>query len=331
VTASDPAPGIDGSTYHGRASRRLASDHLWVDVLVAAGPRIVRLGLTGSARNLLAETPDAGWETPYGRYELFGGHRLWFAPEDPERVAIPDGAGLRVDPETNGIRLTGSSEQPTGLVRSMTLRLSTEHAGLDVCHELRNAGDRSIQLAPWPITQLPLGGTVILPQAAASAGHHVRPNRTLVLWPYTSWEDPRFRPRDGLVLLDAQVGPRLKVGYFNDAGWVSYVSDGAILVRRFEPQLGLPHPDLGCNVEVFIGDRFLELELLGPLSELAPGEAVALVERWEIEAADPGTDEHDLRDLAVRLGRASAAPVEVAVIADGAPRPRIGAVSRTEG
>lgn len=334
MTADDPAAGLGdstGSTYHGRATRRLASEHLWVDVLATAGPRIVRLGLTGSARNLLAETPDAGWETPYGRYELFGGHRLWFAPEDPERVAVPDGTGLRVDLEPNGIRLTGATEGPTGLVRSMVLRLLSERAGLEVCHELRNVGDRAVRLAPWPITQLPLGGTVLLPQAAASPGHHVRPNRTLVLWPYTSWEDLRFRPRDGLVLLDAQVGPSLKVGYFNDDGWVGYVRDGAVLVRAFEPQLGRPHPDLGCNVEVFIGDRFLEIELLGPLSELAPDETVALVERWDIEAAEPAVAEPDLRALAARLALARAAPVRATAITESPPRPRHAALTSAEG
>ena len=88
VTARSPRPRravpSDGE-YHGRPTRRLDGDRLWVEVLATAGPRIVRLGLAGSGDNLLAETPDIGWETPTGRYELFGGHRLWFAPEDPDR------------------------------------------------------------------------------------------------------------------------------------------------------------------------------------------------------------------------------------------------------
>ena len=66
-------------------------------MLAAAGPRIVGLRRHGSPANLLAETPDLGWETALGRYELFGGHRLWLAPEDPERAAVPDSEGLAVD------------------------------------------------------------------------------------------------------------------------------------------------------------------------------------------------------------------------------------------
>lgn len=304
MSAVEPVESRDDRSvddFHGYATRRLASDHLWVEVLATAGPRIVRVGLAGSMANLLAETPGDGWDTPHGRYELFGGHRLWFAPEDPDRVAIPDGHGLRIEPEADGIRLTGLAEEPTGLVRSMTLRLDPSRASLEVCHGLRNVGDRPIELAPWSITQLPLGGAVLLPQRAATVGHGVHPNRMLVFWPYTSWEDPRFRPRDGLLTLDALAGPDLKLGYFNDAGWVGYVRDGTALVRRFEPLPGRPHPDLGCNVEVYIGGRYLELELLGPLRVLSPGLTVTLMEHWEVCRADLPADGTDARAIADRI------------------------------
>ncbi len=208
-----------------------------------------------------------------------------------------------LDFEPGAIRLTGRVEQPTGLVRSMRLRLLPDRAALELRHELRNVADAVVELAPWSITQLPLGGTVLLPQPAATPGHHVRPNRTLVLWPYTSWEDPRFKPRDGLLTLDAQAGPSYKLGTFDDAGWVAYVRDGLVLVRRLEPRPGRAHPDLGCNVEVFVGGRFLELELLGPLTDLAPGGTVSLVEEWEVETADTIVDESRLRALADRIGR----------------------------
>lgn len=287
--------------YHGHATQRLASEHLWVDVLSTAGPRIVRLGLAGSPVNLLAETPNLGWETPHGRYELYGGHRLWFAPEDPDLVAVPDGHGLAVTAEPGGIRLTGQAEAPTGLIRSMRLRLSSLRAELEIRHELRNIADRSIELAPWSITQLPLGGTVLLPEPSATPGHHVRPNRMLVLWPYTSWEDRRFKPRDGLLTLEAEPGPDLKVGYFNEAGWVGYVRNNTVLIRRFESVAERRHPDLGCNVETYLGGRFLELELLGPLGEVAPGATAVLVERWEVKEVTPIAGWSDLRLLAERI------------------------------
>ena len=290
--------------YHGRPTYRLANDRLWVDVLATAGPRIVRLGLAGSPRNVLAETPDLGWETPHGRYELLGGHRLWFAPEDPDRVAVPDGTGLALEEGADGVTLTGAAESATGLVRSISLRL-LESGSLELVHALRNVSPHPIELAPWSITQLPLGGRVLLPQAPATQGHHVHPNRTLVLWPYTSWEDARFSPRDGLLTLAGDTGPNLKLGYFNDAGWVGYVRDGTVLVRRFSAQPGRPHPDLGCNVETYIGTRYVELELLGPLALLEPGTSTSLIEEWSVERAEPADGDAGLRALAAHLAGAA--------------------------
>jgi hypothetical protein len=285
--------------YHGRPTRILESRDLWVEVLADAGPRIVRLGRVGSPENLLAETPDAGWDTPFGRYQLFGGHRLWYAPEDPELTAVPDD-GLALEEIAGGVRLTGRVEPGTGLVRSMSIELDDDAPSLRLRHELCNSSAMPIELAPWSITQLPLGGSVILPQAAARSGHDVRPNRSLVLWPYTSWADERLDLGDGALLVDAVAGGDLKIGYFNVAGWVAYSGAAGVLVRRFEPAPGRPHPDLECNVETYCGARYVELEILGPLITLGERESTELSERWEI--VDAALDRSDRRRLAEVLG-----------------------------
>lgn len=290
MTIVDDAP-IEpvASTFHGHSALRLEGRATWLEVLATAGPRIVGLGLAGGP-NLLAETPDAGWETPYGRYELVGGHRLWFAPEDPERVAVPDRDGLVVERVPAGLRLVGGMEPATGLVRVIEVRLEAGTAVVDLRHELHNAGRVALEIAPWSITQLPLGGRVLLPQRRAVPVHDVRPNRNLVLWPYTSWEDPRIRIREGLVTVAASAGDELKVGCLDEAGWVAYARGGTSLVVRFEPASGEAHPDLGCNVETYCGPHYLELEVLGPLRRLEPGDTAVLDERWELR---PVGDAHD--------------------------------------
>lgn len=286
---------IDGETrgeahgdFHGRPTRRLTNGAITVEVLADAGPRIVGLRREGSAANLLAETPDLGWDTALGRYELLGGHRLWFAPEIPDRVAVPDAQGLTLETLDDGLRLTGAQEPVTGCVRSIEVRLDPDLPAMALRHRVENRGERPLELAPWAITQLPLGGVALLPQRSAITGHLPRPNRNLVLWPYSSWEDPRLRLRDGLVTVDAIAGPDLKVGCLDDPGWVAYIRDGVALVRRFEPVPDERHADLGCNVEAFCGTRYLELEVLGPMRTLAPGTSVSLLERWEVRDALAG-------------------------------------------
>jgi hypothetical protein len=292
---------IESGDYHGLPTIRLASPYLWLEVLATAGPRIVRLGLAGDPTNALAETPGMGWQTPHGRYELFGGHRLWFAPEDPERVAIPDDEGLAIEREPAGLRLIGRTEPGTGLARTIAVHLSATGPAATVRHELANRGDAPIELAPWSITQLPLGGRVILPQRPAVRGHAVRPNRAFVLWPYTSWDDPRLTLRDGVVVVDAVGAGALKVGFFNDAGWVAYERDGTTLVRRFRPAAGRPHSDMGCNVETYCGARYVELEILGPLTRLGPGETTVLTEHWELRLRPDRLLEADPTALVGRL------------------------------
>ena len=268
--------------YHGQPKRRIHNEHLWLDVLSAAGPRIIGVGLAGSTANVLAETPDAGWQTPMGRYELFGGHRLWFAPEDPDLVAVPDSHGLVLTATDNGALLTGQPDPVTGLVRSIAIELDPAAVAVKLRHRLSNAGRGAIELAPWSITQLPLGGVATLPQPPVTTAHAVHPNRLLVLWPYTSWSDPRLVLADGECSVRGDAGPPLKIGTFVPGGKVSYSRNGVTLTKIFEPIANARHTDLGCNVEVYTDERFLELEVVGPLTRLAPGDEVVLDERWEL-------------------------------------------------
>ncbi len=285
--------------FHGRPTLRMANRAIVIEMLTAAGPRIVGLRRQDASANLLAETPDLGWETALGRYELLGGHRLWLAPEDSEQAAIPDSDGLAVDLLADGVRLTGAEEPPTGCVRSMEVRLDPVRPSFSILHRVDNLGSHPLELAPWSITQLPLGGEALLPLQRAVDGHETRPNRAFVLWPYSSLDDPRLHIRDGLITVDAVSGEDLKVGCLDDSGWVAYVREGVAIVRRFEPLPGAPHPDLGCNVETYCGSRFIELEVLGPTVVLAPGSSTTLAERWEVRDV-PSDDPMRWRDALSR-------------------------------
>lgn len=136
---------------------------------------------------------------------------------------------------------------------------------------------------------LPLGGLAILPQQTQPLDvPALRPNRHVVLWPYTSWQDPRLTLADDYILIDAEPRePACKVGYLNRAGWIAYLHRGVLFVKRFEPRATEPHPDFGCNAEFYCGDRFIEMESLGPLARLGIGKSVEHVETWELY---PGVD-----------------------------------------
>ncbi len=282
------------NNFYGLPTRGISNKHLRLEFLAEAGPRIVRLMPNGSDENLLAEVPDLKWNTPYGDYFIWGGHRLWHAPEALPRTYIPDDGGLKIEELEGGVRLS-RLEAPTGIHKSIEIHLHSERPAVKLVHSLRNDGTWPVELAPWAITQLQMGGVAVLPQQIAPLDPDgLLPNRCLALWSYTRLQDSRLHLRDdGYVLVEAQPQSQAcKVGYMNRRGWLGYLRQGVFFVKRFEPRPDRPHADFDCNAEVYCKDRFIELETLGPLSRLEPGQCVTHDETWELYLnAPPGVED----------------------------------------
>jgi len=270
--------------FHGLATRSIANRHLRLDFLADAGPRIVRLVPAGSDQNLLAEVPDLHWSTPFGEYYPRGGHRLCHAPEAFPRSYVPDNEGLTVEAVAAGVRLTGPPEPPTGIRKSIEIGLLDDRPAVILSHRLVNEGAWPVQLAPWAITQMRLGGTAVVAQRAiGSPRDGLLPDRHLVLWPYARWRDERLHvDEDYLQVRGEPRVPALKLGLWSHAGAIGYLHAGGLFLKRFEPLPGLDYPDRGCNVEVYCNERFLELETLGSLQRLEPGQSAMHIETWEL-------------------------------------------------
>ncbi len=294
--------------FYGLPTRVLDNGHLRLEYLAQAGPRIVRLFPkdASSQDNLLAELPAFSMNTPYGPYFIRGGHRLWHSPEAFPRSYLPDNEGLVVEKIGDGVRLTQPVEPASGIRKSIEIRLATGQAAVTLTHEIKNEGVWPIELAPWAITQLRLGGVAILPQqigALDAAG--LLPNRQVVLWPYTRWSDPRLQPGDDLVLIQAQPTrsePPCKIGYLNRRGWVAYLIGSTLFVKQFAADADRAYPDFGCNAEVYCCDKFIEVESLGPLVTLEPGASTHHIETWELhqvgaDTTTPGGLRAVLQDL----------------------------------
>lgn len=270
--------------FHGMATQTLENEHVRLDYLVEAGPRLVRFSPAGSSLNLLVDVFGFKVPTPYGEYSFLGGHRLWQAPESLSQTYTPDLTGLRVVPVPRGVCLLLPADPHTGIAKSLELQLSPDRPAVTLQHTLTNGGTETVRLAPWAITQLRLGGVGILPLLPGpSDPDGLLPNRQITCWPYTSLRDTRLVMENEAILVRG-VGslPPLKIGTRNPAGWLGYWLEGILFIKRFtfEP-VGL-YPDFGCNAEVYCGDKFQELESLGPLEDLAPGHSIHHGETWEL-------------------------------------------------
>jgi hypothetical protein len=253
----------------------IENEYLRVEYLMTTGPRIIGLYVKGVEDNLLAETPEVHWNTPYGEYYIHGGHRLWVAPEDPLYIC-PEPA-LKVIAEKDKVTLQSEVDAP-GLQKEISFYLDQNCVRLT--HQVTWYGKEPVELAPWAITQLRLGGIAILPQPFSEG---LLPNRNLIFWPYSRVEDPRLEFHDDLILIHGSGAEQaFKIGGYNSHGWIAYLLGNALFVKRFsvEPMRG--QPDMGSNVEAYVRDICIELETLGNLRTLQPQETMTYQETWEV-------------------------------------------------
>jgi hypothetical protein len=271
--------------FHGEPTRVLENEFLRLEYLTGA-PRIVRCSPAGG-HNLFADLGRTPLETQYGEFRFRGGHRLWHSPEAMPRTYMPDNEGAVVSELEHGVALDQPAESWTHISKRLEIRLNPARAQVFVRHELRNEGAWAVELAPWALTMFRQGGVGIFPQPAGpvdAAG--LLPNRQVTLWPYAAIDDPRVGWADDFVLIRAEPRmPPFKLGYFSRAGWIAYWLEGALFVIRSDARLDAArYPDGGCSVESYCNDRFFELETLGALTMLAPGESVVHDEIWELYA-----------------------------------------------
>lgn len=246
------------------------------------GPRILHLGATGG-RNLFAEIEDDAGLRGGSDWRLYGGHRLWHAPEDAWRSYRPDNDPVEVGEANGWVTIEQPVEPETGIVKRIELALSPDAPHLRLVHRLRNRGAWPIELAPWALSVMATGGAAFAPlPPRGTHPEQLAPSSTLTLWPYTDMADPRWSWGRSHVALRQQPGNAVpqKVGLDVPDGWAGYLLEGTLFLKLFEHRSHLPYPDLGSSVELFTNDVMLELETLGPLQTLAPGDEAVHVEDW---------------------------------------------------
>jgi hypothetical protein len=273
---------LEEVSFEGHGCVRLQGDAGELFVTTTVGPRII--GLFGAGDNLLAVLPGSTIDRPEGPvYRLLGGHRLWAAPEVPSVTYALDDRPCVATEVDEGVRVEAPADG-AGLAKAIEVRRSSE--GWIVDHRIRNASDDIVTLAPWAITQLPLGGEVLA--AASSDAMGPQADRSLVLWPYTDPGDARLHLGPDEVRVDAVPGRdarRLKIGVAPSRGRVAYRKDGEVFEKLVTVQPDASYPDRGAAVQVFVNDEFCEMETLGPLQEVTPQGDVHHRERWIVGPA----------------------------------------------
>ncbi len=95
----------------------------------------------------------------------------------------------------------------------------------------------------------------------------------------------RWRSRSA-ALRDAPLDVPFKIGTTLRRGWVAHYRAGLLLVKYADHDESREYADLGSSGQVYSHGDFTELETLGPLTDLDPGDAAEHHEDWAVHHLD---------------------------------------------
>lgn len=239
-------------------------------VVTSLGPRILSLRFNGEENVLYEDDTDF----KVGAWRLYGGHRFTTAPESSASY-LPDNAPCEVRVADD--RLVIHAAPNAGLQRCLEIRTGLGQLCFTIRHLLRNTGSRPWTGAPWAITCVPPGGTVVVPRTSALPHFWGAPGED-----YADAANAQWQAADDHFVVEPN-GAKGKVGLASEQGWLARLWSDATFVIQGPPRIPeARYPDDGCNVEVFTCAGYVELETLGPLVTLRPGQELAHEQQWLI-------------------------------------------------
>lgn len=268
---------------------RLFNDSIELIATLEVGPRILSYRYH-EGENVLKQYKEQLGSTNESTWRIRGGHRLWAAPEALSTTYHLDNEPVSFSQSQQGeMTLTSYQKTPIQLCKEIRLTLDCGNSSHVILrHTIFNEGKTNLVLAPWALTVMAPGGLEIIPQPPL--GEHPRdltPNRNIVLWPYTDLADSRWHIGTKYLTLQQKVKfPPTKLGLAHRQRWVAYALNKHLFVKSFSYTEGALYPDYGCNFETFSNSDMLEIETLGPLSEISPGGFVDLREDWYLFQLD---------------------------------------------
>ncbi|MEM2761714.1 MAG: hypothetical protein QW294_02735 [Candidatus Bathyarchaeia archaeon] len=259
------------------------------DMLIGAacdiGPRIIYLASVKRPElNLFGVLPNAGVETSEGFWRIYGGHRLWAAPEAKPRSYSLDNQPVNIETDSDSLTVHGNPEEKNSIQKEITVKANPD-GGVQVVHRIRNIGRWPIRLACWALSVMRRNGFAIVPIKPMKVdAEGLLPDRHISIWPYTNIADKRLVLTSEYIFVkqDPKAAGPLKIGAKANPNWAAYWVEGMLFLKQFNYEGGAEYPDFSCSVEVYTNPDMLELETLGPLKTVEPSGVIEHVEVWRV-------------------------------------------------
>lgn len=280
---------IGNKTVSGFSLRMYQVGNLHLGIPTDIGPRILYLAHQNRPEdNLFSILPNAGRQTDEGFWHLYGGHRLWAAPEAFPRTYSLDNRPIILSEDDKGITLESEPEPLAGIDKKLII-MPHSSGGIKIIHRIQNKGLWPIQLACWALSVMQPNGTAVLPITPQPVDvDSLLPDRTLTIWPYTNLKDSRLSfHNDRLVIQqNPKLKPPLKIGTRANPPAGYYYWNGLLFKKENRILTDANYPDGNSTFEVYTSSEMLELETLGPLTLLEPEQETQSIEIWNVYETD---------------------------------------------
>jgi len=242
---------------------------------------------------------------PLGEWRPRGGHRLWVAPESLSGSYAPDDDPVGCETDEQLTATLTQAVDSAGIEKQLRVSLAPVGSRVTLTHTLINRTPWPIAVASWGITVVRPDAVAVIPQPPFRLHRDaLLPARPIVQWSFTDLTDTRWQIGRRLIRLTpdpSQAEPQ-KIGVGNRHGWCAAVAPDAVYIKRFDWDRLSAYPDFGCNNEIFTAGAYLEVEALGPLRVVQPGESTGHTERWYLfSALSPDHSEAERADALDRL------------------------------
>jgi hypothetical protein len=309
---ADTALALSEDELFGWPAWTITRGDLALSLVPSVGGRIMSLRWRGSELyfvhpELRGRPPQAVLaEADGATFPLWGGDKTWLAPQDrwPDAVPFPtlDSGGYeltveRATAEEATVAMLSAVDDASGMQVRRTVSVSVGAVPWTVTSEVTNRSGRTALWAPWDVQMLSRPARVFVPRASDSAfpggvrtfadeGESVEARAEVV------------HEFGSCAAVDCERAVEFKFGVDSSARWALALLRGgggehlAYVVDARDDPTGPAYPHR-CSVEVYnsAGFDYLELELLGRLRPLAPGDSVTLIERRSLlSLATPPTD-----------------------------------------
>ena len=136
--------------------------------------------------------------------------------------------------------------------------------------------------ASWGINTLDGGGVAEINFSCGTRGGY-NPKRVVSLWSDTDLHDPRLHfTKDTLQATYIEMDGYLKLGLYSNPCRAVFRNKGQQLTISADTAPMDRYMDNGCNFELYMCRRFMELETLGVRTQCLPGQSACHTEVWQL-------------------------------------------------